>query len=184
MGDPSLQGRKSHAYLLYLGRGGSLWFSWLTALILPFSSGRGKSLAWSCRAPGPCSAQLACHGSESRAAMLLCTHRPRARTSRPSVAQKAGEQWKEDQKRATTPGKKQHVWYSLKDKRFFEWWERGEGSLGFVTTPLTSSGHCTGDTSLAFFCKTEYFSLEQTVESWRGFLVFPSYPGRLVQVTC
>lgn len=69
MDDPSLQSRKSHAYLLCLGRGGSLWFSWLTALILPLNPGRGKSLAWSCRAPGPCSALLACHGSGSRAGM-------------------------------------------------------------------------------------------------------------------
>lgn len=55
--------------LLYLGHGGSLWFSWLSALILPLNSGRGKSLAGSCHAPGPCSALVACHGSESGAGM-------------------------------------------------------------------------------------------------------------------
>lgn len=43
MGDPSLQGRKYHAYLRYLRRGGSLWFSWLSAqarrIVLPFNWG-------------------------------------------------------------------------------------------------------------------------------------------------
>lgn len=43
MGDPSLQGRKYHAYLPYLRHGGTLWFSWLSAqapsIVLPFNSG-------------------------------------------------------------------------------------------------------------------------------------------------
>lgn len=98
MGDPSLQSRKSHAYPPV---------SWSWRLTLVFLA-KCPHPAFELRAweePGwelPCSWPVLCSGGLSRvrergrdvtgAGMSPCTRRPCTRISRPTAAQRAGEQ--------------------------------------------------------------------------------------------
>lgn len=153
---------------------------------------QGVGRAWLqllCSWPVLCSAGLSRvreQGQDiTRARMSPCTHRPRVRTSRPSAAQKAGEQWKEDQKELQSLekavclifSKRQVVLWMVRKRRRFPWLCNNS-----LNQPRALQWwHLTG---WGFFFNTKYISSEQALESWRGFLVFPSCPGRLVQGTC
>lgn len=162
------------------------------ALCCLLTQGRGNSLARTAGSGLPRSRTALC--SSGRTSQVK--ERSRDATAQPrcscdsilSVHGRKGRwRMKERLKRPTKPGKKkgclifskrQAILWMVTKRRWFPWLCNNSINQSWAL----QKWHL----ALFFFCRkwrTKYFSSKQAVVSWRGFLVFPSSPGKWVQVT-